>query len=186
MDRITKPFSDEELLHYKFYSEAEIEDAVLILNAWPQTMHLYNITRDKSYKELSNFHTLETPIFDEYWNEFRDSEWYYMAGRAEDKKIKKIISLMSGYHGLARNSRKYFQQYLSQDEVLRANVMREAIYKKFDNNPYLQDILRTTFGKAIIEYTYWEDTLFGIEQKQRLWRNVLWKLITEYRDLKLV
>lgn len=185
MTKITQPYTDDELMHYEVYSDKEIGDAVLILNAWPQTMHLYNVTRDKLYKELSNFHKLDKPISDEDGNEYRDSEWYYMAGRTTDKKIKKIISLMSSYYWLARSSRKYFQPYLSQDELLRVHVMRDAIRKKFDNNPDLQDLLRTTFGKIIIEYTYRNDMLFGVEQKQRIWRNVLWKLLMEYRDLFL-
>ncbi len=183
--KILKPYTDDELLTFKFYSPEEIDNAVLILNAWPKTMHLYNVTRDTLYKELSNFHTLDKPIFDEHGNEFRDSEWYYMAGRTSDKKLKKIISLMSWDYWLARHARKYMWQYLEHNELKRALIMREAVYKKFDSNPHLQDILRPTRGKEIIEYTYWEDMLFGIDQKQKLGRNVLGKLSMEYRDLKL-
>ena len=186
MIKIIAPYTDDELMTFKFYTPEEIDNAVLILNAWPKTMHLYNVTRDILYKELSNFHTLDKPIFDEFGNEFWDSEWYYMAGRATDKKIKKIISLMSWDYWLARHARKYMWQYLEQDELKRALIMREAVYKKFDNNPNLQDVLRTTFGKEIIEYTYWGDRLFGIDQKQRVGCSVLGKLSMEYRDLKLL
>jgi hypothetical protein len=39
-----------------------------------------------------------------------------------------------------------------------------------------------TEDRKIIEYTYWWDTRFWIDQDTLRWKNILWKLLMEYRD----
>ena len=53
---------------------------------------------------------------------------------------------------------------LEQDEGKRIEFMRNAIREKFDNNPELKAELLETGDKEIIEYTYWGDIRFGINQ----------------------
>jgi predicted NAD-dependent protein-ADP-ribosyltransferase YbiA (DUF1768 family) len=60
--------------------------------------------------------------------------------------------------------------------------MRNAIREKFDNNLELKQELLSTWDKEIIEYTYWGDVRFGINQDTLKWKNILWKLLMEYRD----
>jgi predicted NAD-dependent protein-ADP-ribosyltransferase YbiA (DUF1768 family) len=60
--------------------------------------------------------------------------------------------------------------------------MRNAIREKFDNNPKLKEELLNTWNKLIIEYTYWRDIRFWIDQETLRWMNILGKLLMEYRD----
>jgi hypothetical protein len=39
-----------------------------------------------------------------------------------------------------------------------------------------------TDNKLIVEYTFWNDTRFWIDQTTLKWMNILWKLLMEYRD----
>jgi predicted NAD-dependent protein-ADP-ribosyltransferase YbiA (DUF1768 family) len=60
--------------------------------------------------------------------------------------------------------------------------MRNAIREKFDNNPKLKEELLNTWNKLIIEYTYWRDIRFWIDQETLRWMDILGKLLMEYRD----
>ncbi len=172
--------NNQELKESRQYSTNEIQNAAIIMHP-----HLiwYNITIDQIamlFEEWSNFTQLSNPIYDQYWNEFRDSEWYYMAARTIDTQQKKMISFLSIWHWLARKSRKLFD--LDNDFDHRISYMRDAIRKKFDSNPDLKQKLIETWNLQIIEYTYRWDRFFGIDQLDLTWSNVLWKLLMEYRD----
>jgi predicted NAD-dependent protein-ADP-ribosyltransferase YbiA (DUF1768 family) len=65
---------------------------------------------------------------------------------------------------------------------MRIEFMRNAIREKFDNNPELKSELLATWDKKIIEYTYRWDIRFWIDQNTLKWKNILWKLLMEYRD----
>lgn len=172
--------TNEQLLQSKKYSKEEIKKASIIMH--PNSKG-YNITADNLYmvfEEGSNFTQLWVPICDDFGNDFWDSEWYYMAERTNSFETKKIISFISTWHGLSTKARKLYK--LDQDKIRRINIMRSAIYKKFDNNSDLRQILLDTGDSEIIEYTYWNDILFWINQDTLEWCNVLWKLLMEYRD----
>lgn len=168
------------LLHEEQYSAEDITHAALIVHP---TLSGYNITKDQIahlFEEWSNFTHLKQPIYDEHNNEFRDSEWYYMAKRTNNTEIKKMIAFLSIWYWLSRKARKKY--ILEQDLEKRALFMQEAIAKKFDTNEDLQILLMNTWQRVIIEYTYRNDTFFGIDQHTLRWMNVLWKLLMEYRD----
>ena len=71
---------------------------------------------------------------------------------------------------------------LEQDEEKRIEFMRNAIREKFDNNLELKSELLKTWDKEIIEYSYRWDIRFWIDQNTLKWKNILWKLLMEYRD----
>lgn len=169
-----------KFLQEKQYSPEDIQKAALIFH--PQ-FKKYNI-KTKEIKHLfeegSNFWQLSNPIKDEHWNKFYDSEGYYMAKRTNNLEIKKMISFLSSEYGLTRKSRKLYS--LELDKELRIKYMREAIKHKFNNNPKLRKKLLATEDKEIIEYTFWWDMFFGIDQETLRWSNVLGKLLVEYRE----
>lgn len=172
--------NNQELKNSRQYAPNEIQDSAIIMHP---TLAAYNITTDQIamlFEEWSNFTQLTTPIYDEYWNEFRDSEWYYMAARTTDIEIKKMISFLSIWHWLAKKSSKLFE--LDNNSDNRIMYMRDAIKKKFDSNPDLKQKLIDTWDLQIIEYTYRWDRFFGIDQSDLIWSNILWKLLMEYRD----
>jgi len=171
---------NKELKNSKQYSREEIKNWAIIMHP---SLPGYNIKSDEIamiFEEWSNFTQLKNPIYDEYWNEFRDSEWYYMAARTKDTELKKMISFLSLWHGLATKSRKLYD--LDIDPNNRIFYMRDAIKKKFNANEHLRMKILSTWDLQIIEYTYRWDKFFGIEQSDLIWSNILWKLLMEYRD----
>ncbi|MCF7835103.1 NADAR family protein [Candidatus Gracilibacteria bacterium] len=172
--------NNQELKNSRQYAPNEIQDSAIIMHP---TLAAYNITTDQIamlFEEGSNFTQLTTPIYDEYGNEFRDSEGYYMAARTTDIEIKKMISFLSIGHGLAKKSSKLFE--LDNNSDNRIMYMRDAIKKKFDSNPDLKQKLIDTGDLQIIEYTYRGDRFFGIDQSDLIGSNILGKLLMEYRD----
>ncbi len=170
----------KDLLQEEQFSKEDIQYAAIIMHP---NAKWYNIKAEEIsqvFEEWSNFTALESPIEDEFGNEFRDSEWYYMAQRTEDLEIKKMIAFLSIWHGLAKKSTQLYP--LEQDEIKRIDYMRKAIKNKFDKNPTLKGKLMGTWNKEIIEYTYRQDTFFGIDQNTLKGKNILWKLLMEYRD----
>ena len=175
-------YSNESLLTEESFSKNEILDAALVTH--PHSKQI-NLTKEELgqiliFENGSNLTLLENPIIDEYGNEYRCSEWYYMAQRVEDLWAKKIIAFLSTWFGLAMKARKLYD--LEQDEEKRIEFMRNAIREKFDNNPELKAELLATGDRQIIEYTYRWDVRFGINQNTWKWKNILWKLLMEYRD----
>jgi N-glycosidase YbiA len=91
-----------------------------------------------------------------------------------------MIAFLSTGYGLSRKARKLYP--LEQDEQKRARYMRKAIKQKFDKNPKLKELLLQTGDKEIIEYTFRDDTFFWISQDTLKGKNVLGKLLMEYRN----
>ncbi len=170
----------KELLNEEHFSKEDIKDAALIMHpGWKW----YNIKAEEIsqiFEEWSNFTPLENPIEDEFGNEFWDSEWYYMAQRTDNLETKKMIAFLSIWHWLAKKSAKLYP--LEKDEIKKIEFMRKAIKNKFDWNCKLKEKLMNTKDKTIIEYTYRKDTFFGIDQNTLKWKNILWKLLVEYRN----
>lgn len=172
--------NNQELKNSRQYTKQEVQDSAIIMHP---NFPAYNITTDQIamlFEEWSNFTQLSKPIYDDHWNEFRDSEWYYMAARTADIGIKKMISFLSIWHWLAKKSPKLFE--LDNNPDNRISYMRDAIKKKFDSNPDLKQKLIDTWNLQIIEYTYRWDRFFGIDQSDLTWSNILWKLLMAYRD----
>jgi len=175
-------YTDSELLHEESFTKEEILDSALVTHPLAKNC---NLTEEDLKKVLifengSNLTLLDNPIIDEYGNEYWCSEGYYMAQRVDNLEAKKIISFLSSWYSLAMKARTLYN--LEQDDVKRIEYMRNAIKQKFDRNPKLKEELKRTGNKTIIEYTYWKDMRFWIDQATLKWMNILWKLLMEYRD----
>jgi predicted NAD-dependent protein-ADP-ribosyltransferase YbiA (DUF1768 family) len=107
-----------------------------------------------------------------------------MSQRTNNPEYKKIIAWLSIGHGLSTKARELFP--LEQDEEKRLHFMRRTIQKKFDANPDLKELLMTTGEREIIEYTYWGDVFFGIDQESLQGKNILGKVLMEYRNANKV
>ena len=174
--------SNEDLFKEETFTKDEVLDAVLAIYPEPWSINLTEeeLSQIFVFEHWSNFAPLNNPIVDEYWNEYRCSEWYYMAQRIDDLLAKKVIAVLSKRFWLAREARYLYD--LEQNEEKKVEYMRNAIREKFDNNPELKKELLDTGSKTIMEYTYRWDTFFWIDQETLKWKNVLWKLLMEYRD----
>lgn len=81
-------YSYQELQAVKTYAPTEIREAALIMHP---DMKGYNITADEIaylFEAGSNYEPHQTPITDEFGNEFWDNEGYYMAARMQNLEIK--------------------------------------------------------------------------------------------------
>ena len=150
-----RKYTSEELVHEETYSKEEILDAALITHPKAKSC---NLTEDDLKKVLifengSNLKLLKNPIKDEFWNEYRCSEWYYMAQRTNSLAEKQIIAFLSTWFSLAMKARELFD--LEQDDIKRAEFMRNAVKAKFDNNPELREelILR---NQKLVPYVAWK------------------------------
>jgi ribA/ribD-fused uncharacterized protein len=172
-----------QLLQEKIYTNQEIGKAALIIH--PKNIEKYELKAEEIamiFEEWSNFTHLQNPIIDEYGNEYRDSEWFYMAQRIEDSEIKRMIAFCSIGHGLSKKAAYKYKEYMNTNTIDRIEYMRNAIKEKFDKNPKLKELLLSTKNREIIEYTYRWDKFFWISHETKSWSNILGKLLMEYRD----
>ena len=177
-----KKYSNEELLHEESFTKDDILNAALVTHPKAKACNLTkeDLENVLIFENGSNLTLLKNPIIDEYGNEYWCSEGFYMAQRTDSLAAKQVIAFLSTWFSLAMKARNLYD--LEQDDVKRAEYMRNAIKQKFDNNPELKEELKRTGNKTIIEYTYRKDTRFWIDQATLKWMNILWKLLMEYRD----
>jgi len=164
------------------YTPERIKQAYLIIH--PNVLERYQITRwefHDTFERGSNFSHLKYPIEDTYWNTFEDSEWYYMAQRFDDLEIKKEIAAASKIKNTSKKVAYKYKEIMNINNHDRIEFMRQAIQQKYDNSLWRQNMLKKTWDREIIEFTYWWDEFFGISHDKRQWRNILWKLHMEYR-----
>lgn len=131
---------------------------------------------------MSNYEQLQFPIIDvenrlEFWN----SEGYYMSLRTNkfDEKYKIAEASLKGGQA-SRNARKLYN--LEQNEEKRSEYMYKAVRAKFAANTYLIDKLVATGDVEIIEKNSWKDTLFGVDDKNLVGKNVLGKVLMRIRE----
>ncbi len=130
---------------------------------------------------MSNYEQLQFPIIDEHRLEYWNSEGYYMALRSDHYPTKYQIAEASLKGGQSsRNSRKKFM--LEMDEDKRIAFMQIAVRSKFAANTYLAKKLMDTGDVQIIEKNYWNDTLFGVDDKTLRGANCLGKILMHVRE----
>lgn len=165
------------------YSPKRIQESILILH--PKVLERYKITLSEfhsTFERGSNFSQLKYPIVDEHWFKYYDSEWYYMAQRFYDINIKKAISEASQIKWESKKVAYEHYEDMNQNPEDRIEFMRKAIWEKHDRSTWRKWLLRDTWSREIIEFTYWWDDFFWICDNTRMGRNILGKLLMEYRN----
>lgn len=165
------------------YPPERIQEAMLIIH--PRILERYEITRAEFhgvFERGSNFSQLKYPIVDKHGIPYHDSEWYYMAQRFDDLSIKWQISEASKTKWESKKAAYKHYENMNQNPKDRIRFMRNAIWEKHDRSTWRQGLLRDTWDREIIEFTYWGDEFFGISHDARMWRNILGKLLMEYRQ----
>lgn len=105
-----------------------------------------------------------------------------MAQRVDDMRVKKRISEDSKIRRQSKKTAYEFEKLLDTNPENRITFMRNAIREKFNGSKWRNEMLLETAGREIIEFTYWNDQFFGISHDTRTGRNILGKLLMEYRD----
>lgn len=172
------------ILDSRIYTKDELKNAAVILHPssiekywiWPQDVGAI-------FEQGSNFTRLKNPITDSEWNQYWDSEAFYMAQRFSDKTIRKMIALCSTEKHFSKKAAYILQEQMDTDPEKRVQYMRNALREKFLNNPGLAQKLKKTWTRDIIEFTYWWDVFFGISHNTMEGANILGKLLVETREL---
>ena len=92
-----KKYSNEELLHEESFTKDDILNAALVTHPKAKACNLTEEDLEKVliYENGSNLTLLKNPIIDEYGNEYRCSEGFYMAQRTNSLAAKQIIAFLS-------------------------------------------------------------------------------------------
>ena len=141
---------------------------------------------DKShYPQLSNFDTTyKQNIKDEYGLVYPYVENYYQAQKFLDKQLREqfvnVTPVQAKYLGGSKGiGKKYVRS--DWDYRVKYDVMFKALKVKF-SIPYYKDILASTGNKQIIEWTTWNDVIWGMSANTGKGANALGKLLMMVRD----
>ncbi|MDD3900674.1 MAG: NADAR family protein [Fermentimonas sp.] len=140
-----------------------------------ETIKFYSV--NKEYGEFSNFALYPIKISGKEWP---TSEHYFQAQKFDDinyqKKIQKAHSPMEA----AELGRSRSVQIKHNWDIIKDNIMYEAVYAKFTQYPELQELLLSTEDAILIEHTkndsYWGDGGDGTG------KNMLGKILMKVRD----
>lgn len=111
----------------------------------------------QDYRFLSNF-TLCSVELDGII--YPSSEHAYMAHKTSDPKEKEEIAALE----TPRDARKYgVSMYISTPNWERVKLysMARCLHAKFNQNPYLMNVLKATGSKYLEETNYWGDDYWG-------------------------
>lgn len=131
---------------------------------------------------LSNFHTLESPIVDEFGFKYATSEHYYQSRKSDNPLEWRNFSTQKGHAepNKAKKDGKLLEKRANWDEFYKYGVMRNAIFLKFHYNPQLKAEL-SQLNAQLIEWCTWDDQCWGMYSRTKTGANALGKLLMEYK-----
>lgn len=110
------------------------------------------------YGEFSNFALYPVKIGGKVWE---TSEHYFQAQKFVGTKYETRIYRTKDPAKAASIGRDRSLPLRKDWESVKDNVMRDVVYAKFSQNPYLKKVLLSTVGEKIVEHTendsYWGD-----------------------------
>jgi ribA/ribD-fused uncharacterized protein len=135
------------------------------------------------YEELSNFFILETPIIDKEGNKYPSVEHFYQAKKSDNPLNWEIFT--DKYNISAYQAKKEGKKLILREnwnEYIKYEVMNEGLRQKFNIKKY-RDILLSTGNSQLIEWTWWNDTCWGMYDKTNKGANALGKLLQLRRKI---
>jgi ribA/ribD-fused uncharacterized protein len=126
---------------------------------------------------LSNF--FESPFIDKD-KSYVTAEHYYQSKKTEDNNLSEKIRLVDS-PGMAKKLAQNIEIRKDWKDI-RIDVMRKAIILKFDQNIDIKEKLLNTGTRKLIEGNYWGDKFWGADIETLKGKNMLGKLLMEYRD----
>lgn len=140
-----------------------------------ETINFYHL--DKPYGYFSNFARYPIDINGKTW---ATSEHYFQAQKFPGTPHEEEIRQAKSPREAADMGRNRSRPLRPDWEVVKDDVMREALYAKFTQHPDLKEKLLATNDAVLVEHTrndfYWGDGGDGSG------RNMLGKLLMELRD----
>lgn len=140
-------------------------------------MVIYFYTAGEAYGEFSNFSRFGFALDGKYW---KTSEHYFQAMKFEGTEYEdKIREARSPKDAANLGRRRDFP--LREDwEIVKDDVMRRAVLKKFQTHPELIDLLVSTGDEKIVENAR-SDYYWGCGQDGS-GKNMLGKILMEVRE----
>ena len=118
-------------------------------------IHFYDIS--DPYYEFTNFYRRPVHIDGKDWP---TTEHYYQAQKFTDSAVKEHIRRMRSPREAFEFSRGHVSDRSNWDDV-KEDIMRIALFHKFEQHPDLQEKLIATGGKRLVEHSprdsYWGD-----------------------------
>ncbi|ELY5873259.1 NADAR family protein [Cronobacter sakazakii] len=140
------------------------------------TQKIYFYRVNEPYGVFSNFHSTGFSVSEIWWPTV---EHYFQAQKFHDEILREKIRSLTSPMEAAKVGRSRNYPLREDWELIKDDVMRFAVLKKFSQNDEAKNILLSTGGAELIEHTkndrYWADGGDGTG------KNMLGKILMETR-----
>ncbi|EOC0478182.1 NADAR family protein [Cronobacter turicensis] len=141
-----------------------------------QKIYFYRV--NEPYGVFSNFHSTGFSVSEIWWPTV---EHYFQAQKFHDEILREKIRSLTSPMEAAKVGRSRNYPLREDWELIKDDVMRFAVLKKFSQNDEARNILLSTGGAELIEHTkndrYWADGGDGTG------KNMLGKILMETRSI---
>lgn len=139
----------------------------------------FNLNND-TYRPLSTYYKLDVPIKDNDGRIYYTTEAYYHAQRFKGNKARDRFTGadVTGERAAEMARDKRYKTREDWDEI-KLDVIAEAQQKKFEANPDLLEVLRSTGDKQLVEWS--NNSFTGYNRKTEQGRNVVGKVLEDIR-----
>ncbi|ELY3838998.1 NADAR family protein [Cronobacter turicensis] len=141
-----------------------------------QKIYFYRV--NEPYGVFSNFHSTGFSVSEIWWPTV---EHYFQAQKFHDEILREKIHSLTSPMEAAKVGRSRNYPLREDWELIKDDVMRFAVLKKFSQNDEARNILLSTGGAELIEHTkndrYWADGGDGTG------KNMLGKILMETRSI---
>ncbi|EIZ8991508.1 NADAR family protein [Cronobacter sakazakii] len=142
------------------------------------TQKIYFYRVNEPYGVFSNFHSTGFSVSEIWWPTV---EHYFQAQKFHDEILREKIRSLTSPMEAAKVGRSRNYPLREDWELIKDDVMRFAVLKKFSQNDEAKNILLSTGGAELIEHTkndrYWADGGDGTG------KNMLGKILMETRSV---
>ncbi|MBF4936019.1 NADAR family protein [Cronobacter sakazakii] len=142
------------------------------------TQKIYFYRVNEPYGVFSNFHSTGFSVSEIWWPTV---EHYFQAQKFHDEILREKIRSLTSPMEAAKVGRSRNYPLREDWELIKDDVMRFAVLKKFPQNDEAKNILLSTGGAELIEHTkndrYWADGGDGTG------KNMLGKILMETRSV---
>ncbi|EQA5670572.1 NADAR family protein [Cronobacter malonaticus] len=142
------------------------------------TQKIYFYRVNEPYGVFSNFHSTGFSVSEIWWPTV---EHYFQAQKFHDVILREKIRSLTSPMEAAKVGRSRNYPLREDWELIKDDVMRFAVLKKFSQNDEAKNILLSTGGAELIEHTkndrYWADGGDGTG------KNMLGKILMETRSV---
>lgn len=140
-------------------------------------MTIYFYTTNDKYGEFSNFSKYGVEFDGKWW---RTTEHYFQAQKFEDEEYKEKIRNTSDPKSAASLGRSRMFPIQNNWELVKDDVMRKAVLKKFQTHDELKKMLLSTKNEKIVESAP-EDYYWG-SGSDGSGKNMLGTILEEVRE----